>query len=321
MVRACPSHGLYTVEGAGAIAPFPDRVLASCCVSATLELASLRNSEVEEVLRGSFDLHVHAAPDPFRERRMDAMDAARAAYEAGMRGFVLKSHDYPTAPLAYALSRMYPGLEVGGAVVLDEGVGGLNPSAVRVAAGLDARVVWMPTFSADFYRSRLGQVAGISLWGRQGGLRREVLEIVDIVAERGMTLASGWVSPEETIELFSRAVERGVSRMMATAPAGVATLDQLRSVASLGAYVEYAFLACMPSRTTMGVADLAAAIREVGADRCVLTTGLGQPENPPPAEGMRMAVASLLQAGLSAAELTLLVKDNPLRLAVEQGSA
>ena len=65
---------------------------------------------------------------------------------------------------------------------------------------------------------------------------------------------------------------------------------------------------------TMTVAELAEAIRETGPDRCVLTTDFGQPENPAPAEGMRMAIASLLQAGLTSEEVTKVVKDNPLRL-------
>ncbi len=274
----------------------------------------MRNSDAEELLRGSFDLHVHAGPDPGRERRMDAMDAARAAYEAEMKGFVLKSHDYPTASLAYALNRMYPGLEVAGAIVLNDAVGGLNPSAIQAAADLNARVVWMPTFSADFYRASRGQGSGISLWAQAGALRPEVLDILDIVAESGMVLASGHVSPEEAIELFSRAAERGVSRMVATHPAGIATDGQIREMASLGAYIEYTFLACMPSRMTMTVAELADAIRETGPDHCVLTTDFGQPENPPPAEGMRMAIASLLQAGLTSEEVAKVVMDNPLRL-------
>ena len=279
----------------------------------------MRNSDVEDILRGSFDLHVHAGPDAGRERRMDAMDAARAAYEAEMKGFVLKSHDYPTAPLAYALNRMYPGLEVAGAVVLNDAVGGLNPSAVQAAADLNARVVWMPTFSADFYRASHGQGSGISLWARPGDLRAEVLDILDIVSDNSMTLASGHVSPEEAIELFSRAAERGVSRMVATHPAGIAADEQMREMASLGAYIEYTFLACMPSRMTMAVAELADAIRNIGPDHCVLTTDFGQPENPPPAEGMRMAIASLLQAGLTAEEITKVVKDNPLRLLSQNG--
>ena len=270
--------------------------------------------DVEDILKGSFDLHVHAGPDAGRERRMDAMDTARAAYEAEMGGFVLKSHDYPTAPLAYALNRMYPGLEVAGAIVLNDAVGGLNPSAVQAADDLDARVVWMPTFSADFYRASQGQGSGISLWARPGALKPEVLDILDIVADGKMALASGHVSPEEAIELFSRAAERGISRMIATHPAGIATAEQMREMASLGAYIEYTFLACMPSRATMTVSELVGAIRETGPGHCVVTTDFGQPENPPPAEGMRMAIASLLQVGLASEEITKVVKDNPLRL-------
>ena len=245
---------------------------------------------------------------------MDAMDAARAAYEAEMKGFVLKSHDYPTAPLAYALSRMYPGLEVAGSVALNDGVGGLNPDAVRIAADLDARVVWMPTFSADFYRSRSAQGPGISLWATPGSLRPEVIEILSIIAESEMVLASGHVSPEEAIELFIRAREQGVSRMVATHPAGIASVEQLREMVSLGVYLEYTFLACMPSRQQMGTAELVDALNDAGVDHCILTTDFGQPENPPPAEGMRMAIASLLQEGMSPGDVAKLVKDNPLRL-------
>ena len=69
----------------------------------------------------------------------------------------------------------------------------------------------------------------------------------------------------------------------------------------------------------MTVAELADSIRKIGPDRCVLTTDFGQPENPPPAEGMRMAIASLLQAGLTAEEITKVVKDNPLRLLSRDG--
>ena len=196
---------------------------------------------------------------------MDAIDAARAAYEAEMKGFVLKSHDYPTAALTYALSRMYPGLEVAGSVALNEGVGGLNPDAVRIAAELGARVVWMPTFSAHFYRSRKGQGSGISLWETAGTLRTEVIDILDIVAENEMVLASGHVSPDEAIELFTRAVEKGVSRMIATHPAGIASGEQLREMASLGAFLEYTFLACMPSRQQMSPEGLVDALNEAGS--------------------------------------------------------
>jgi hypothetical protein len=59
---------------------------------------------------------------------------------------------------------------------------------------------------------------------------------------------------------------------------------------------------------------MAAAVREIGVDRCIVTTDFGQWMNPPPAEGMRMAIAELLNAGMSDDEVTALVTNNPLGL-------
>ena len=52
----------------------------------------------------------------------------------------------------------------------------------------------------------------------------------------------------------------------------------------------------------------------LGVGRCVVTTDFGQWMNPPPAEGMRMAIASLLDAGMATEEVAALVKVNPLQL-------
>ena len=272
------------------------------------------NKTVEAILKGSYDLHVHAGPDPNQQRRLDALDTARHAYEAEMGGFVLKSHEYPTAPLTYALERMYPGLTVAGSVSLNHQVGGLNPEAVQVAARLGAKVVWMPTFSAHFYLSAKGQGPGISLQDASGKLLPRVHDILDVVAESGMALASGHVSPLEASALFQAAGERGIERLIATHPAGLATVDELHRMTGLGAYVEYTFLSCLPSEGGIKPAELVAALRELGVERCIVTTDLGQWMNPPPAEGMRMAIASLLHAGMEADEVSTLVKANPAHL-------
>ena len=107
------------------------------------------NDQIQEILKGSLDLHVHAGPDAGRVRRLDALETARHAYEAEMAGFVLKSHEYPTAPLAHALNQMYPGLQVAGAIALNRSVGGLNPEAVEVSAKLGARVSGCQRSAAD----------------------------------------------------------------------------------------------------------------------------------------------------------------------------
>ncbi len=273
------------------------------------------NSQVDELLRGCYDLHVHAAPDGNAARRMDAMEAARCAYEAEMGGFVLKSHDYNTAPLTYALNRMYPGLRVFGAIALNRAVGGVNPAAVEVAAGLGAQVVWMPTFTADFWmRLQGGAGGGLRVADDDGNLCAGVGEVLEIIAANDMTLASGHISPREAIALFAAAKAQGVARMIATHPGGIATLDEQRRMIALGAYPEYTFLACMPSRGAITPANLVATLRDLGVDNCIVTTDFGQWVNPPPAEGMRMAIAALLDAGMSGDEVATLVKRNPARL-------
>jgi hypothetical protein len=273
-----------------------------------------QNNQVEEILKGSFDLHVHAGPDPGQERRLDALETGRYAHEAEMAGFVLKSHHYPTAPLASMLNRVYPGLAVAGSIALNSEVGGLNPEAVQAAANLDARVVWMPTHSADFYLSSQGGSPGIRLTDDGGELRPQVRDILAIARHHHMVVASGHVSPSEAIALFTAARDMGIDRLVATHPLEIAGIEELREMIALGAYVEYTFLHCMPSVNKTTPEGLVSAVRTLGVEHCVVTTDFGQWMNPPPAEGMRMAIAALLQAGLKAEEVSILVKANPLRL-------
>ncbi len=274
-----------------------------------------RNDQVDEILRGSFDLHVHARPDPDDSLRMDALDTGRQAHEAEMEGFVLKSHYYPTAPLAQVLSRVYPGLRVAGSIVLNREVGGLNPDAVQAAADLGARVLWMPTLSAGFHMSKQGPGPGLRLTSESGDLLPEVQTILEIVRSHDMLLASGHVSPQESVALFRGARDIGIRRMVATHPAGASRMDDLHQMVALGARVEYAFLECMPSRNKTAPAQVVEAVRTLGVEHCVVTTDFGQWMNPPPAEGMRMAIAELLNAGLAEDEMSSLVKTNPLELA------
>ena len=269
---------------------------------------------IAEILRGSFDLHVNAGPDPGQERRVDALDAGRYAHESEMAGFALKSHHYPTAPLAHALNRVYPGLNVVGAVALNSQVGGLNPHAVEASAAMGAGVVWMPTHDADFFTRRQGLGPGIRVLDERGRLRPEVHDIIEVARRNGMVLASGRLAPDETIALFTAAAAAGVERMLATHPAPTASLDQMAAMTAAGAFVELTMLACMPSSRLMTLEAVVETARSLGPQRCVVTTDFGQLVNPPPAEGMRMAIAGLLDAGLTAAEVEAMVKTNPRQL-------
>src|SRR6266852_9671626 len=100
-----------------------------------------------EALQGAYDLQVHVAPDVI-ERRIDDIDLAKEFLAHGLRGFVLKSHYFPTAERAKVVSRAVPGIHAYGALTLNHSVGGLNPVAVELAGRSGNKIVWMPTVDA-----------------------------------------------------------------------------------------------------------------------------------------------------------------------------
>ena len=70
------------------------------------------DTEMSVDLGGAADLHCHFGPDAHRERSVDAFEAAREAAAAGHRAVVLKSHDFPTAALAWSVGQMVPVLAI-----------------------------------------------------------------------------------------------------------------------------------------------------------------------------------------------------------------
>ena len=65
--------------------------------------------KLEELIRGAYDLHVHAGPD-IVPRRQDILDVARDALNAGMGGLVFKDHYTTTADRAWIDLEVVPGV-------------------------------------------------------------------------------------------------------------------------------------------------------------------------------------------------------------------
>ena len=259
-------------------------------------------TEIEEILAGSFDFRVHANPDTDIERRVDFLEAGRDAHEAQMAGFVYLSHHQPTAAMAYALNRMYPGLNTIGSIALNTAVGGINPEAVIVAAKLGARVVWMPTRSADI----------VPVTDAAGDLLPEVDNLLDIVEEYDLVLASTHISVSDTIKLFDVARSRKIDRLIASNPTARMNDQHIEYLKSLGVFFELPFYAYQHEEPTKIVSD----IEMLGPDHCIVATDFGHWMTAPPAEGMRLAIAMLLQGGLTPKEASRLVADNPLGLVI-----
>ncbi len=216
--------------------------------------------QIEALFRGSIDMHIHHDPDTFLPRRLNALEAAQQAQAAGQRAIVLKSHKYPTAPLATIINQVVPDIKVFGAITMDYEIGGLNAHALKTSAQLGAKIVWMPTSAAknsiNKIASRLGIPAegpGISLIDKKGKLVPEMEEILEIVKKYDMVLANGHISPAETYPLFETAKEMGIRKMVLTHPTEVDVYDEVftladqKRLAKMGVYIEYTVCGLLPT--------------------------------------------------------------------------
>jgi hypothetical protein len=266
---------------------------------------------------GAIDLHAHHDPDSY-PRQADAFEIARLAKERGLRGLVLKNHWTETAGLAY-LVRKYatPGFDVFGSVTLDTPTGGVNPQAVRYmvdVAGGYGRIVWMPTHDSEHevrYNKEQRPFVRVS---RVGKLLPEVHEVIGLVAQHNLTLATGHVTPEETLQILSAAKAAGVKRMIVTHPLldpqfTWMSIEQLREAADLGAFIELTGGAVSadgePKRRAL------AAVKAIGARHFIVGSDAGLAGRANHTDTLAMAAKSLRAAGVSDADLTLMFKDNP----------
>jgi len=278
-----------------------------------------QNATIDKLWRGSIDMHIHPAPDAKKDRRVDSIQAALDAQEAGMRAIVLKSVYYPTAPLAAAASRIAPNVKVIGSLCLDYECGGLNTEVVMCQAALGAKVLWMPTMSAIQCRKGFNLEGGITVLDSNGKVLPVVTQILKIVKDYNMVLCSGHLPFNETVPLFEEAKRIGITKLVATHPLvelawPPMSIDEIKKLASMGAYIEHEFLCCMPLMGRYDPKKIVTAIREVGAEHTIMVTDLAQVTDAPPADGMRMFIATMLQLGVSEAEIELMVKTNPAKL-------
>jgi len=290
---------------------------------------------------GMIDCHLHHGPDAI-PRRQNALELAQAARAAGMGGIVLKSHHANTGNLAAQVQRIVPEIEVIGGIALNGAVGGLNPSAVRMAARFGTRLVWMPTTSAANHVRRLAESStmnalraesgdeGISILDERGKVVDEVDAILGEVKAANMALATGHLSPEETIKLAEHAHAGGfpMHRFVVThcdMPFTFADDDAQAYLAGLGAFLERVLMLYLsyvkeasPDALEPGAAytgrsfympdwlDLDGVldrIRQVGVGRNLMSTDLGQAGNPEPVEGIRKGCTLLLERGFTPDEL------------------
>ena len=303
-------------------------------------LTSTTPSEwARQLVRGAYDLHVHVAPDVMR-RRVTDVQLARRCWDAGLAGFVLKSHYVPTAERAAVVNEALGGeVRVLGALALNASVGGMNPLAVEIAAREGARILWMPTVDATNHRAFGGGFAPgaqpppwlalqqdldsqgitvdpVAVVDDAGEPLPATREVLGLAARHQLVVATGHLSAFETRAIADAALAAGVRHVIATHPDFPQQdmgLDDQLALAQLGVFLERCF--CPPYTGICDWSSMVANIRATGPERSVVTTDLGQPDNPPVEDGLALMADALRANGFTDGEIVTMIVANSRLLA------
>jgi hypothetical protein len=292
---------------------------------------------VRGLLQGTFDTHVHSGPD-LLPRKFNDIQLAQLAQERGFGGIVLKSHHAITADRASLVREMYPGVNFYGAIALNNPIGGLNPTAIDIAARLGARVCWLPTCdSANEQANVAGQLdesklpywmtiarelraAGIAgsyltVTDGEGNVLPEMRQCLDVMAKYDMVMATGHINPSELEPVIKAAREAGVQRVIITHPEFPTThltADDQKNLQKYDVYFERVFTTPHTDKCTWE--ETLTNIETVGPSSTIVATDLGQTTNPGLQEGFEIFIDKLLNAGFSEAQVKTMTQHNAAAL-------
>jgi len=282
------------------------------------------------LLKGAIDIHVHCSPDVIK-RKQDYADMAGDAATTGMTGVLIKDHTTSTVGRVYGLNRAAAGgLRFFSALALNPPTGGINPSAVESALLEGADVIYFPTYGAKNHISIWGRgkpptafplpdnYEGDSIFDKDGNLIPECQVILEMISNFDAVLATGHLSPEESLSLIRLGRKLGVKRMVVTHASEPITLlssKQQEEAAALGAFIEHSLFAVTKSMPGyISLEEFKDHILQTGIGNTILSTDFGQKDNPPPVEGFAYYLDKLTDIGFSKDDIKTMVCDNPKKL-------
>jgi hypothetical protein len=291
-----------------------------------------RKDDVEKLLVGAIDLHCHSGPAAM-PRILDHHEAMMDCAAAGFRALVYKDHFYLGTPHAILLEKLFPdtGVRLFSGIALNNAVGGINPHAVDHAAKIGAKIVWMPTLSAE---NHIAQASGqaktfpkttqkmldpipLSALDPSGKVSDATKQVLDLIAEADIILAGGHLPASELHLVFEEARRRGVKKMIVNHPTYVVGCsdEDIRSLVGLGVYMEHSICMFVEGRSKKYDPDkLKHLIDVAGADRTLLCSDLGLMGSPRPVDGYRAVVEILLDLQMSEGDIRKLIGANAATL-------
>jgi len=290
---------------------------------------------ISRLLVGAVDLHCHSGPSVM-PRDLSHIEAMQEAAAAGFRAMLIKDHYYSATPVTELLNQAYGHLKITlfSGVPLNNAMGGFNKHAVDHGIALGAKLVWLPTFSAkNHIDSKYGIKAGfphttkkmipfdpLTPLDANGQVRDDMKAILDLIAQHDVILAGGHCHISEILPVFEEAKKRGVKRLLVNHPSFIvdATLDQVRELVALGAYIEHSLCMFIPvarrKRDPFPPENLDQLIKAGTVDRTILASDLGQRGADHPVTGFRSVIKICMKLGYTDADIRKMVSTNALDL-------
>lgn len=273
------------------------------------------SEKVFQLMKGTYDLHTHTAPD-FFPRALNDFELLRQADQYGMAGVMLKNHLDPTPARAALVNSCGYKAKAYGSAVMNLSIGGLNPVAAQKCLELGAKIIWMPTIHSrnqiEYSKSDVKlQSPGIRLLDDDGNLKQEVLEILVLVKEYDAAVATGHISIGESIAVCTAARDMGIKTIL-THPDWACTMVPIeiqKLLVSKGVLVEKLWFDVGLNLITAEY--MAQTIKELKPENCFLATDRGQKGAEPPAEGLMMFMDAMLTQGLSYEQVYYMTHENP----------
>jgi hypothetical protein len=213
----------------------------------------------------------------------------------------------------------------------------LNPVALEIAGRSGNKIVWMPTVDAanetagradgpsdklPFWAKIQRELAatGISpppmtVLAEDGTLNTAARNCLEMIKKHDMILATGHLGRKEIFQLVKTGQEMGLKRMIVTHaefPSQNLTGAEQLALADMGAVIEHCFTTMYTKKAPWEV--YFESVRMVGPERVILSTDLGQPINPPVAEGFAMFAQKMLDAGFPPAQVRRMAVTNPTNI-------
>lgn len=279
-------------------------------------------------LEGTFDLHVHSAPDIF-DRTGDDLEFAEACKRLGMVGMGLKSSLESTASRAMLANKVVGNVRMVGGIVLNYTVGAINPAAVDSCLKLGGRIVWGPSGHSLFHARLKGTLGnwgtkgmalynppgaqGITVFDGDGKLCDGIKDVFALVRENRAVFCTSHLSPQESIALAKYAARENVKIVfthLGWTPEY--SLEVGEEFVASGGMIELTSVTFGSFDNKLSIESAVKMIRTFGAEHVILATDAGNHRFVSPWESLRAFAENLILKGVPEADVRRMMSNNPL---------